>query len=225
MAGAQGTDVQRMQSQWLGDWRRYLARMYAPGGGTALEVGCGAGFVMSDLSDLLHIKGIDIDPVQVGLAKERGMDVKEGDGLSLRYDDGSFDIVLCSFYLMWVKDMQGAVDEMLRVSKNGALILSEPVWSRSLYAPEGLKAVVDAWTYVIAKEGGDPEAGLKTAELVGRYGGRFGSVPVEMGREAMEKNVAFEYSTLKAKGIKLRKVRPFMFQVPFIWGFVPKDLN
>ncbi len=222
MAGVQTLGVQIAQSEWLKDWHRYLVNRFSSGSKTALEVGCGEGHVMSNLSDILQVKGVDLDKEQAANARKRGLDIEAMDGLDLQFEDGSFDLVLCSFYLMWVKDPRRAIDEMLRVSRNGALVLNEPIWSRSIYAPEGLKELVDGWTSVIRKDGGDPDAGSKVAEIMGQMGGRFGTVPGEMDRAEMLHNVEFERDILRKRGIEVKTVTPSIFHVPFVWGFVPK---
>ncbi|MCU0798964.1 MAG: class I SAM-dependent methyltransferase [Candidatus Thermoplasmatota archaeon] len=222
MAGVQTIDVQSVQGDWMGEWHRYIVGRFFRGPGTALEVGSGAGSVMSNIASMLDVKGIDIDPEQVRTARGRGLDVDRMDGLELDLKDGSFDIVFCSFYLMWVKDTRKAIEEMLRVSRKGVLILNEPIWSRSMYAPDGLKELVDGWTSVIRKDGGDPDAGLKVAEIVGQMGGRFGTVPIEMDKTELERNVVFEYDQLNIRGVNYKAVVPTIFHVPFIWGFVPK---
>jgi len=222
MAGVQTLGVQIAQSSWLKDWHRYIVKRFCPGSKTALEVGCGEGHVMSNLSDLLEVKGVDLDRSQVEAAKKRGLDIEVMDGLDLEFDDAAFDLVYCSFYLMWVKDPRKAIHEMLRVSRNGALVLNEPIWSRTIYAPDVLKELVDGWTSVIRKDGGDPDAGLKVAEIVGQMGGRFGTVPMEMDMAELERNVVFEYDQLNRRGMNPKAVVPTIFHVPFVWGFLPK---
>jgi SAM-dependent methyltransferase len=222
MTGVQPPDVQRSQAVSLRDWHRYLIDRFSGGSRTALEVGCGEGFVMSNLSDLLEVKGVDLDKEQATKARKRGLDVEAMDGLDLLFDDGSFDLVYCSFYLMWANDQRRAIGEMLRVSRKGILVLNEPVWSRSLCGPDGIEDLVDGWTNVIRKDGGDPDAGLKVARLVGEMGGRFGTVPVEMNRVELERNVEFEYTHLETRGLVLNHVKPIMFHVPFLWGFAPR---
>ena len=45
-----------------------------------------------------------------------------GDMLSMPYEDSSFDIIFCGWVLVYTNEIQKAVDEMIRVTKNGGHI-------------------------------------------------------------------------------------------------------
>ncbi len=72
MAGSQSLDVQERQISWMADHHRYLMDRFIQGCRRSLEVGCGAGLVMEALSDMMDIKGVDIDPDQGTAGKVKG---------------------------------------------------------------------------------------------------------------------------------------------------------
>ncbi len=154
MAGVQSDDVQAIQASWLRDWHRYLLNTYCPDCSTGLEVGCGTGYVMSNFKGLIKLHGIDLDNTQVQNARERGLDVLNDDARALRFQDRSFDLVYCSFALMWIKDQERAMNEMIRVSRKRVLILNEPIWNMTMYHPSELSTLVDGLRDRIRDTGG-----------------------------------------------------------------------
>ena len=146
---------------------------------SALDVGCGPGLVMEYFISLLDVKGIDIDPEMVERARGRGMDAVQGDALELPYKNGSFDIVYCSFTLLWVKDPQRALMEMARVSKRYVICFAEPDYGGRVCHP---KEVADLGPYLISSlqdEGADPFVGRKIGHMMEKAG-----LEVEMGVHA-----------------------------------------
>ena len=90
------------------------------GHGTALDVGCGEGFLVAELLSLgIDASGIDISAVVVERANSRWPDrFVEGSVLSLPFPDASFDLVLstdCMEHLL-PDDVPSALREMHRVT-------------------------------------------------------------------------------------------------------------
>jgi len=222
MAGVQKSLVQTSQADWLREWHRYLVRTYCGECLDSLEVGCGEGRVMQNISDMVSVRGIDIDADQVTEAGEKGLDVLQMDGLSTSFERDSFDLVFCSFYLMWVADIGSAVREMIRIARRKVLMMSEPVWTGSVVAPPDLSRIVEAEIDVIEREGGDPDSGLMVVDALKDLGRdfRFGSVPNDTSPVETEKNVNVELRYLDDKGIHLEVDRIDMFHVPFVWAAV-----
>ncbi|OPY33147.1 MAG: hypothetical protein A4E32_00821 [Methanomassiliicoccales archaeon PtaU1.Bin124] len=168
------TPISQLKRQigWLGgSWKWLLQNKMVPQAGcrgrpSALDVGCGPGLVMELFSPDLDVKGIDIDPEAVSAARERGLDVIQADAADLPFDDGSFDIVYCSFTLLWVEDALQAVKEMARVSRGVVACLAEPDYGgRVCHPPE----VASLDRYIIGsliEEGADPFIGRRLGGLM-----------------------------------------------------------
>lgn len=216
MAGSQSLEVQERQISWMADHHRYLLDRFGQGCKRSLEVGCGAGLVMEALSDMIYIRGVDIDPDQVLLAKTRGLDAIRADGISLPFPDSSFDLVVSSFYLMWVKDKGQALKEMIRVASRKVIILAEPIWSMTIMDPSELEDLHSRSMNKIRDEGGDPDSGLEVLNLTRSFGlnHRYGTVPMDTSPEETLYNLQAEADL---NGMILDVPEPILFNVPFIW--------
>jgi ubiquinone/menaquinone biosynthesis C-methylase UbiE len=91
-----------------------------------LECGCGTGLILERIKEFARrAAGIDLSPGMLSIAKDRGLDVREGSVTALPFEDASFDVT-CSFkVLAHVPDIGKALREMARVTKPGGVILAE----------------------------------------------------------------------------------------------------
>ena len=91
-----------------------------------LDAGCGEGETIERLRDLLPtpVQGVDLNPGSVEFASERLPEdsFEVGDLTDLRFDDDSFDLVLCLEVLEHIPDPEPALREMARVSSSELLI-------------------------------------------------------------------------------------------------------
>jgi demethylmenaquinone methyltransferase/2-methoxy-6-polyprenyl-1,4-benzoquinol methylase len=113
-------------------WKRRLIDLAAPEAGRrALDLATGTG----DLAYLLHGRsvravGLDVTPRMIELARSRvpaGSPAPAflvGDMTALPFASASFDLVTTGYGLRNVPDMQGALDEMIRVLKPGGRVCS-----------------------------------------------------------------------------------------------------
>lgn len=225
MPGGQPERIQRSQAEQLKEWHRYLLGTYASDCDNGLEVGCGFGYVMSNLEDLIPVEGIDIDTNQIAAARKVGHMVREMDGSSMDLEDGSFDLVYCSFYLMWTGQIRASLEEMSRVARRKVIVFSEPYWSGSIRSPPEMGELVEAWKRLIRRRGGDPDSGLRTVESLRKMDMpcRFGTVPKDQSGIEIERIVALEEEVLIEEGINPEVPYPLYFDVPFIWGVIFKE--
>ena len=128
---------------------------------TALDVGCGPGFVMDILCELFDVRGIDRDPDMVAMCRSRGLEVKQALAESLPFEDGSFDVVYCSHLLMGVKDPARIVREMARVSRTWVLCLAESDIGARVDYPFELGKLNEVLIKGVLAYGGDPFMGRK----------------------------------------------------------------
>ncbi len=161
----------RRQAVWLKESYRWLLKTKVmaniPEGTrlSALDVGCGPGFVMDELRDDLRVSGEDMDADMVTACTARGLDVREASVYDLPHGDGDFDIVYCTFLLMWLDDPGSALAEMARVSKGWVLCLAEPDFGARIDHPEELHEVRDLVVKGFRDRGADPYMGRKLREL------------------------------------------------------------
>ncbi len=103
-------------------------------GRDVLEVGCGTGLILARLARVARrAEGVDLSPGMLKLARERGLDVKEGSATELPYQDASFDTVASFKVLAHVPEIGQALGEMARVCRPGGHVLAE------LYNPLSLR--------------------------------------------------------------------------------------
>ena len=106
---------------------------------SVLEVGCGQGHWMSQISSIVPSKaqliGIDQNKKWLDMARARfpgevesgRFTFQTGDAYCLNFPDDHFDLVTCQTLLVHLDQPQKAVREMLRVlKKGGRLLLVEP---------------------------------------------------------------------------------------------------
>jgi len=119
-------------------WASQLVQSADPQPGErVLDLACGTGIVARQVARLLSGKGavigFDLNPHMLAVAraaaeKERlTIEWRQGRAEQLPFADGSFDLVLCQFGLMFFSDRQTALAEIHRVLGNrGRLFLN--VW-------------------------------------------------------------------------------------------------
>jgi ubiquinone/menaquinone biosynthesis C-methylase UbiE len=157
------------QANWTRELREYLfGQIGMVTAGRALEVGCGTGVILSEIqTKSLH--GLDLQPAVLMEARihTSTASLTCGDALSLPYPNHCFDITLCHYLLLWVKEPQRALDEMKRVTRQGGhvLALAEPDYSARVDKPAEL-AVLGRWQRAsLVRQGADPSLGGRLAEL------------------------------------------------------------
>lgn len=109
------------------------------GGSRLLDVGCGTGHQLRDLSARgFEIAGVDGSEEMLNIARRvnPGVDLKSADVESLPYETASFDFVLSIEVLRYLPDFRKAVREMGRVLRPGgtALVTACPRFNLNGYA-------------------------------------------------------------------------------------------
>lgn len=94
-----------------------------------LDIGCGTGGNLKELSKFGEACGIDLDPYVVGLCKQNGFKCEVGDLRSLQQKQDSFDLITLFDVLNQVdyKDIPGVLNDInSSLKKGGLLIFREP---------------------------------------------------------------------------------------------------
>ncbi len=97
---------------------------------TVLDVGCGEGFTLKQLSDKNigeKLEGVDFldTAIEIGKKIHPQLKLKQGNIYELPYGNDAFDLVLCTEVLEHLKYPEKALKELKRVTK-GYVIISVP---------------------------------------------------------------------------------------------------
>lgn len=93
-------------------------------GDTCLDVGSGRGFLAKQLvlAGCKSVTGLDLEPPE-GYSSNDGYHFVKGIAENIPFPDESFDIVTCSHVLEHVKNVEKAMQELIRVTKKNLLIV------------------------------------------------------------------------------------------------------
>ena len=157
------------QAAWTRNLRAYLfEKAGLVRARRVLEVGCGTGAILRELSTPASLHGLDLDPAALTECRIHtpGAELVQGNALSLPYPNASFDIVYCHFLLLWVRDPLQALTEMKRVTQPGGHILAfaEPDYSQRIDRPAALIPLGRWQTEALQRQGADPGFGARLAE-------------------------------------------------------------
>lgn len=163
------------QAQWTRNLRAYLFNKAGLSETSlVLEVGCGTGAILAEVSNYASLHGLDIDRDALSQCKTHAPEalLVRGDALRLPYTNNSFDIVYCHFLLLWVKDPLQALLEMKRVGKAGAHILAfaEPDYTARVDEPREMISLGQWQAESLRRQGADPSLGAKLAEFFFKTG-------------------------------------------------------
>jgi SAM-dependent methyltransferase len=205
-----------------GAWDRVFALTLGGrrGGLTALDVGCGTGFLSLELAARGHrVTGIDFAPEMLALAKDKAaaagaaIRFEEADAENLPFAPASFDLVITRHVLWTLPHPEAAITEWIRVLKPGgrlavidghSLVASgeEQAYNarRSAeYAPIG-----DQLPFLMGKPQEDIEALFRAKGLAAVGGDPLADVILAQNQRAL------------AEGEELRPRRRYV-----VWGDVP----
>jgi SAM-dependent methyltransferase len=118
-----------------------------------LEVGAGDGaFLRTVAGKVDRLAGLDPDPMNVANLKMEGFEAVEGVAERLPFADGEFDIVVFSFTPHHTRDWSAALNEAMRVARNGVEILD--VWYDESIADQRTTLALDRWYKTIDRRTG-----------------------------------------------------------------------
>ena len=225
MAGVIPEYLQREQANWLRDWQVYLVKRHLSDAKNALEVGCGCGYVMSKLSHLLNVSGIDSSEDAVICSQKRGLKTMVADAENLPFEDVSFDVVYSNYMLMWSRNPKKVLGEMFRVAKRYVVLFAEPYWKGAIYSPPSFGKIVDMERDYIKRLGGDPDAGIKIPDLMEEFTKDFfvGTIPLYTTRASMERMIEFEIDFLRREGYEIKGIKSNLFYLPVFWSIAEKS--
>lgn len=132
-------------------WARYieasvrttLERAAVDEGERVLDVGCGTGVLLAELTEQTpgaQLAGVDLVGEMLAVAQERLPDEVElmtAPAEALPFEDSAFDVVISSSVLHYIRQPQRALDEVARVlTPGGRLVLTD--WCRDFLTMKAL---------------------------------------------------------------------------------------
>jgi SAM-dependent methyltransferase len=141
-----------------------------------LDIGVGTGVLENELNrnSPSHVFGLDIDSSALRIAQEYAPKsvYTVGDCINLPFQTRVFDVTLCHFLLLWVKDALNAVEEMARVTRpNGyVLALAEPDYGGRIDFPSELSQLGIWQTEALREQGANPFMGREVRSIFSRAG-------------------------------------------------------
>ena len=162
----------RQQAGWTRELRQTLLRRSGMAQArSVLEVGAATGALTGELSLDWQARVVGLDLEWTRLAYARLRDPRtcftQADAHSLPYRSGSFDLSLCHFLLLWVRDPAGAVTEMRRVTRPGGFVLAlaEPDYGSRIDFPNSLAEIGRAQRTALIEQGANPDVGRELGRL------------------------------------------------------------
>ena len=135
-----------------------LARLDIPPGGSVLDVGCGTGnltFRLPRRDSLGRVVGVDLSEGVLNVARRHALRAGLGNFQFLKANasrlplpDAEFDVVVSNMVLHLVEDFRGALAEMVRVLKGGAVAVLQFQGGGDI-APEMMGLLAEAWSEVL----------------------------------------------------------------------------
>ena len=120
--------------QWMGRWSRLIADEFLRWLNLSpnlrwLDVCCGSGVLSETIVRRCapaQVVGVDASPQQISFACEYrsqpNVTFETGDAMHLRFDDASFDAIVCGLGLNYLPDPADALREMRRVTAPGGTV-------------------------------------------------------------------------------------------------------
>jgi ubiquinone/menaquinone biosynthesis C-methylase UbiE len=165
------------QAQWTHQLRGHVyERIGIQNARTILDVGCGTGILLNEISSLTEgsVYGLDINSNHLVLAKQHapGSNLTLGDAHHLPYTYGSFDVTLCHFVLMWLNDPFLVLRSMSEVTAPGGVVLAlaEPDYGGRIDYPAELEPIGRMQLKSLRHQGADPLIGRKLGEIFSQAG-------------------------------------------------------
>ena len=167
----------QQQAHWTQNLRKYIFdQIGIQNANKILDIGCGTGVLEDELNHFgsSNIYGLDINFCALRIAKGYAKNAMytNGDCLQIPYPSGTFDVTLCHFLMLWLKEPLNAIAEMARVTQpHGYVVaLAEPDYGGRIDFPPELSQIGIWQTEALKEQGANPFMGRKLRSIFSRAG-------------------------------------------------------
>ncbi len=181
-----------------------------------LEVGCGTGAILQELEKRFsgEFFGLDIDPSMLAKASRNTNQslLLQSDAHALPFPSQAFDLILCHFLLLWVKDPISVVREMRRLTRPGGyvLALAEPDYGGRIDYPFELQALGKMQQASLHQQGANPLIGRQLNDIflqAGFLNAQSGCLGGEWKQANSERQGASEWEIIEQDQMALNPAR------------------
>lgn len=166
-----------LQSQWTKDLRSHIyERIGLPSIRSILDVGCGTGALLPELSNLVQGSafGLDLNLEFLQFVRQNnlGTNLFCADAHLMPFPESGFDLTLCHFLLLWIERPAEVLKEMIRVTHPGGSVVAfaEPDYGGRIDYPPELSILGDWQLRALLRQGADPRMGRQLMSLFARAG-------------------------------------------------------
>ncbi len=169
-----------------------------------LEVGCGTGAFLSSLNSISNSDyfGIDIqfNLLQFAFEHKSPFQLSCADANLLPFRDGTFDAIVCHYFLLWVDNISNILSEMRRVTRSGGIIaaLAEPDYGSRIDYPPDFVLPGKRQREALIRQGANPDMGRQLGEALSDSGctqiavgilGSFNAAPLSSKQALSEQEI------------------------------------
>jgi SAM-dependent methyltransferase len=209
----------QQQARWTQNLRKYVYdKVGIQQGNKILDIGCGTGVLEDELNrhSTSHVVGLDVDFSALLISHEYAPNsiYIVGDCKRLPFQADVFDVTLCHFLLLWVKDPLNAVEEMARVTRahGYVLALAEPDYGGRIDFPPELSQIGIWQTEALRKQGANPFMGREVRSIFSRAGLvniEVGVLGGQWGEDIPDQDLDLEWEVIQSD---LRQNNDFILQ-------------
>ncbi len=168
----------KQQAVWTDSIRRMFRSLYFQSSSQKiLDVGSGTGVISYDFSQ--HhpdacVYGLDIRQDMAFFASQNSPATGYtcGDALALPFEENTFDITFCHYFLLWLQSPLAGLEEMQRVTKPGGIVaaLAEPDYGGRIDYPDELANLGMLQAEALHTLGANPYLGRQLKSLLKQAG-------------------------------------------------------
>ncbi len=169
------------QTQWTSTLQQHIInRTRLHKSRRILEIGSGTGAVTTALranlpaENQVEFYGLDLNRGYLNFAQHQDiqLNIVQGDGHTLPFPPGLFDVTYCHFLLLWVSNPMKVVKEMLRVTRPAGVVIAmaEPDYGGRIDYPDDLIRIGQLQTNSLEIQGADPYMGRKLPGIFSNAG-------------------------------------------------------
>jgi len=165
------------QASWTRNLREFIStQLGIKSTSFVLEIGCGTGVILRELSEFSGCKpiGIDLDFNRLKIAKNLSPNqfLICADANNLPFPTETFDYVVSHYLLLWIKEPSQVLQEVFRVllQKGFGIAFAEPDYKGRIEYPSEFDVIRKLQSKSLRRQGANPDIGRRLPELFSKAG-------------------------------------------------------